>query len=102
MFRDDPRYYVMGRQKNIVARVLYSASHVVIAQKNDGKATINWPKFAGIASATALTDAYYPTQDRGFANGAEAFGEALGTSILTNGIHEFMGDALRLVRQNRN
>jgi hypothetical protein len=101
-FHDDPRYYVMGRQKNIGARALYSASRLVITQKDDGSAAINWPKFAGIASATALTNAYYPAQDHGFANGAKAFGVSLGTSILNNEIHEFIGDSLRMMRRNRN
>jgi hypothetical protein len=101
LFHDDPRYYVMGRQKKIGARVLYSASRLVIAQKDDGRAAINWPKFAGIASATALTNAYYPPSDHGFVNGAAAFGVSLGTSILNNEIHEFIG-GLRLARRDRN
>jgi hypothetical protein len=101
MFHDDPRYYVMGRQKNLGARALYSASRLVIARKDDGGAAINWPKFAGIASATALTNAYYPPRDHGFSNGAAAFGVSLGTSILNNEIHEFLGD-LHLLHHNRN
>ncbi len=101
MFHDDPRYYVMGRTKNAGVRALYSASRVFIAQKDNGNAAANWPKFAGIASATALTNAYYPTRDHGFANGATAFGVSLWTSILNNEIHEFIGDGIRLVRHNR-
>lgn len=102
LFHDDPRYYVMGRQKNVGVRALYSASRLVIAQKDDGRAAINWPKFAGIASSTALTDAYYPARDHGFTNGATAFGVSLFTSILNNEIHEFIGDGLRMVRRNPN
>lgn len=101
LFHDDPRYYVMGRQKNVPLRALYSASRLVIAQKDDGTAAINWPKLAGIASTTALTNAYYPARDRGFANGASAFGVSLFTSVLNNEIHEFFGDGLRMVRRRR-
>lgn len=102
LFHDDPRYYVMGRQRSIGVRALYSASRLVITQTDDGRAAINWPKFAGIASATALTEAYYPAQDHGFASRTAAFGESLGTSILNNEIHEFLGDGLRLLRHKRN
>jgi hypothetical protein len=92
----------MGRQRSVGVRALYSASRLVITQTDDERAAINWPKFAGIASATAVTDAYYPASDHGFAHGAAAFGMSLWTSILNNEIHEFMGDGLRLLRHHRN
>ncbi len=98
LLHDDPRYYVMGRQGSIGVRALYSASRLVITQRDDGRAAINWPKFAGIASATALANAYYPPRDRGFAHGAAAFGISLWTSILNNEIHEFVGHGLRQLR----
>jgi hypothetical protein len=101
MFHDDPRYYVMGRQKKITVRAIYAASRVVVTQKDNGRAAINWPDFAGIASATALTNAYYPSRDHGFSNGAESFAVSLGTSALSNELDEFLDDALRLVRHNR-
>ena len=102
MFHDDPRYYVMGRrQRNVGIRALYSASRVFITQKDDGSQAINWPKFAGIATSTAITNAYYPPRDHGFANGATALGVSLWSGILNNEIHEFIGDGLRLMRHER-
>ena len=101
LLHDDPRYYVMGPQRNVGVRALYSASRLAVTQTDDGKAVFNWPKFAAIASATALTNAYYPAQDRGFAHGATAFGMSLGSSILNNEVHEFVGDGLRLLRRRQ-
>jgi len=101
LFHDDPRYYVMGESRGGGVRALYSASRLIIANKDDGRAAINWPKLAAIASATALTESYYPPRDHGFANGAISFGISLWTSILNNEIHEFIGDGFRL-RRNRN
>jgi hypothetical protein len=92
----------MGRQRIAGIRALYSASRLVITQTDDGRAVINWPKFAGIASATALTNLYYPAQDHGFAHCATAFGVSLWNSILNNEIHEFVGDGIRLLRHDRN
>ncbi len=101
LFHDDPRYYVMGRQRSVGVRALYSASRLVVTQRDDGNAAINWPKFAGIASATALANAYYPPRDRGFAKSAGAFGMSLWTTILNNEFNEFVGDGLRLLRHHR-
>ncbi len=101
MFHDDPRYYVMGPgRKSVGVRALYAASRVFITQKDDGRPAINWPRFAGLASATALTNTYYPTRDRGFAHGAASFGVSLGTSMLNNELHEFIGDGVRLLKHN--
>jgi hypothetical protein len=102
LLHDDPRYYVMGPQRSVGARAFYSASRLLITQTDDGRAAINWPKFAGIASAIALTDVYYPKRDHGFENGSRAFGMSLESSILNNEIHEFFDDSLRLLRHDRN
>lgn len=102
LLHDDPRYYVMGRKRKVATRAVYAASRLVITQRDSGKSAINWPEFAGIASSTALTNAYYPTRDHGFANGAEAFGVSLGTSILDNEFHEFIEDAFLLISRHRN
>ncbi|HEV2577449.1 MAG TPA: hypothetical protein VGU25_09585 [Acidobacteriaceae bacterium] len=100
-FRDDPRYYIMGPTMTPVHRLVYAAERTVITQKNDGSPAINWPKFAGIATATALTTAYYPKVDHGFGNESEAFAMSLATSVLNDELHEFGGDVFRLIRRNK-
>ncbi len=100
-FHDDPRYYVMGRESHFAARAFYSASRLVIARKDDGTAAVNWPKLAGIASSNALTNLYYPKIDHGFANTAAGIGVSLGTSIINNEIHEFIGDCFRALRHDQ-
>jgi hypothetical protein len=102
LFHDDPRYYVMGPQKKLAVRALYSATRVFVTQTDDGRAAVNWPKVAGSAGAIALTNLYYPTSDHGFGNGAAAFCDSFFSSILTNELTEFIGDGVRLIRHNRN
>jgi hypothetical protein len=97
--RHDPRYYVMGPDESFTRRAVYSASRLVVARTDSGHDAINWPKLAGIASATALTNLYYPPQDHG--HFASSFGTSLATSVLTNELHEFMGDAFHLIRPAR-
>lgn len=94
----DPRYYVMGPRESITRRAVYSASRVVVTRSDDGHSRINWPKLAGIATATALTNLYYPKEDHGFADSVKAFGGSVGASALTYELHEFLGDAVRAVR----
>ncbi|HEX4156231.1 MAG TPA: hypothetical protein VHY48_11515 [Acidobacteriaceae bacterium] len=96
-FHDDPRYYVLGDKKPILRRAVTSALGVVIARKDDGSSAINWPRFTGIAAATALANAYYPSDDRGFAKSADAFASSLGSAVLNNELHEFSGDLVHLL-----
>lgn len=100
-FHDDPRYYVLGDTKPIVRRALYSARGVIIARKDDGSSAINWPRFAGIAGATALTNAYYPTEDHGLDDSIKAFTSSLGSAFLNNELHEFSGDLVHLIRHRQ-
>lgn len=96
-FHDDPRYYILGDSKPIVRRAVTSALGIIIARKDDGSRAINWPRFAGIAAATALTTAYYPAVDHGFGTESKAFTASLGTAVLNNEMHEFSGDLLHLL-----
>ena len=90
LFRSDPHYYVMGPSHSFVHRAVYSASRIVITRTDSGGTNINWAKLAGMASATALTNAYYPVPDRGVRQSLSAYGSSLGTSVLTLELHEFV------------
>jgi len=100
-FHDDPRYYIMGDGHSVTKRAIYSATRLVITKKDDGSAAANWPKFAGIVSAAALSNAYYPQRDRGPLNTTYSVFNSLGTSILNNEIHEFIGDVARIVHRKK-
>lgn len=97
LFHDDPRYYVMGRGEKVQKRVIYSATRVIITRKDDGSRAVNWSKLAGIASASALTNAYYPPPDRRVGRTVVSSVSSIATSAGINELHEFMGDAMRLV-----
>jgi hypothetical protein len=100
-FHDDPRYYVMGPTMKPLKRLIYSAERTIVTQKDDGSPAFNWPKFAGIATSTALTTAYYPAVDHGFGNESKAFATSLATSILNDELHEFGGDLIHMIRHNK-
>jgi hypothetical protein len=100
-FHDDPRYYIMGDGHKVTKRLIYSATRLVITKKDDGSSAINWPKFAGVVSAAALSNAYYPQRDRGPLNTTYSILSSFGTSVLNNEIHEFIGDAARIVHRRK-
>ncbi len=97
LFHDDPRYYVMGDKEKITKRAIYAATRVVITRKDDGTGAVNWPKLAGITSAAALTNAYYPERDRRVGRTATSVISSIGTTAAINELHEFIGDAMHLV-----
>jgi len=100
-FHDDPRYYVMGDGHPVTKRLVYSATRLVITKKDDGTPAPNWPKFAGVVTAAALSNAYYPQRDRGPLNTTYSVLSSFGTSVLNNEIHEFIGDAVKIFHRKK-
>lgn len=98
-FHEDPHYYVMGPGPghSVMHRAVYSATRVFLTRTDEGNTGINWAKLTGMGSATALTNAYYPPQDRGVRQTMSAYGSSLATSMLTLELHEFMPDVRRLI-----
>jgi hypothetical protein len=90
LFRSDPHYYVMGPGHPLLHRAIYSASRVLLTRTDSGGTNVNWAKLAGMASATALTNTYYPVPDRGVRQSLSAYGSSLATSALTLELHEFV------------
>ncbi len=72
-WHEDPRYFRMGHGK-FIKRVAYSASTTVWCKRDNGKWGPNYGNVAGNFIAGAISNAYYPANDRGveltFARGA--------------------------------
>jgi hypothetical protein len=96
IFHEDPRYYEMGRGHPFGRRVLYAATRTVVTRTDDGRATPNYSLFAGNVAGAALTNAYYPQQNRGFGDTAKTFGTSIAGSALGFVITEFYSDALEI------
>jgi hypothetical protein len=100
LFREDPHYYVLGQTCNcgIKDRAIYSATRVFITRTDAGGTSINWAKMAGVASSSALTLTYYPERDRDVADTLSGIGVSLGMSMVSNEMHEFIGDVMSKIR----
>lgn len=100
LLHQDPRYYRLGTGK-ILHRFLYAAAATVICKGDNGKWQPNVSNVAGNYISGAISNLYYPADQRGVAltleNGTSVtlFG-ALGGQVL-----EFGPDLARLVHHKR-
>lgn len=94
VFHTDPRYYKMGPGHNIVKRTLYAATRTLITKSDDGRTQPNYSLLSGNLAGAALTNAYYPSTNRGFTETAKTFGNSLGGSAVGFIVTEFLDEAL--------
>ncbi len=89
MFHTDPRYFIMGKGST-QARAMHAVSSTWVTRGDDGRRRINFPQILGGLSAAALSNAYFPPQERGInlilING---LGD-LGGNMVDNLIREFL------------
>lgn len=102
IFRDDPRYYQLGRQHKFVSRVVYAATRVVITRSDNGHNRVNAPLLLGYGVAAGLNNIYYPDQDTGAKQTFYNYAGSLGGSIIGFEVNEFLDDALRAVHLRKN
>jgi hypothetical protein len=89
LFHEDPRYYVLGSEHRILARIGYAASRVLIARTDRGGRTINFAGLGGYGGSAALTQLYYPARSRDRDTMFKTFGSSLGGFAIDNEILEF-------------
>ena len=89
MFHTDPRYFIMGKGTT-QARALHAVTSTWVTRGDDGSRRVNFPQILGGLSAAALSNAYFPSKERGInlvlING---LGD-LGGNMVDNLIREFL------------
>jgi hypothetical protein len=65
LLKEDPRYFRLG-EGSFRHRIAYALSQEFITHKDKGGRTFNWPNTLGALSAGSISNAYYPSEDRGF------------------------------------
>jgi hypothetical protein len=76
----DSRYYTLGHG-GIVKRGVYSFSRVLITRKDSGGETANISEILGAGTASAISAAYYPSDDRDWTK----VGQRWLTSVIIDG-----------------
>jgi hypothetical protein len=87
----DPRYFRMGRGR-FVHRFGYAISRVLVARKDSGGSMFNIPEFAGNATAIAISNVYYPADDRNASANFNNWGVQMGLDAFGNELKEFWPD----------
>lgn len=64
LFKQDPRYFRLG-EGSIKRRVLYSLAQGFVSRRDKGGQTFNWSNVLGVFTGGVISNAYYPSSDRG-------------------------------------
>lgn len=96
----DPRYYRLGKGA-ASDRLRYSLSRVVLTRTDTGHKAFNWSKVGGSLLSGALSNAYYPENDRGIGLTLENAAINLGATAAFNALAEFWPDIQNKLRWKR-
>jgi hypothetical protein len=93
---EDPRYYTQ-EGGGFFHRLGYALSRTVVTKTDSGGTSFNWSEVGGNAVEAALSNAYYPPQERGPTKTLENWGTQMESAALNNIAKEFWPDFRRIV-----
>ena len=102
LLHEDPRYYVLGPTHSFKSRVVYAATRVVVTRKDDGSSVPNVPLWVGAFSSQAISNAFYPDQDRSWKHTFTGTLGSLAGRVATQQLKEFGGDIRNKLRRKKN
>lgn len=91
MLHQDPRYFPMARG-GFGKRTWYAISREWITRDDTGRNVFNVSELGGNAAAVAISNAYYPAENRTASNNAYKFGQQIGLDAFFNVLKEFWPD----------
>ena len=93
---EDPRYYTMGKG-GFFRRTGYAISCAFVTKTDSGGTTFNWSEVGGNGLEAALSNAYYPPQERGINQTAVNWGTQMESAVLNHVFQEFWPDIRKKV-----
>jgi hypothetical protein len=88
---EDPRYYTLG-QGGFFRRAGYALSRLVVTRTDSGGRTFNFSEIVGNGAGAAISNLYYPSQERTFSKTATKWVTQVGIDGLFNVFKEFWPD----------
>jgi hypothetical protein len=92
IFHEDARYYILGPRHNFFVRLVYAGTRTIITRTDRGHLSPNFGLLAGNVAGAALTNTYYPQNNRSVGQTAETFAGSIGGSALGFVVSEFYSD----------
>jgi hypothetical protein len=96
MTHEDPRYYTMGHG-GFFRRTGYAISRAFVTKTDSGGTSFNWSEVAGNGLEAALSNAYYPPQERGLSQTARNWGTQMESAVLNHVFQEFWPDIRKAI-----
>ena len=93
---EDPRYYTM-EQGGFFRRTGYAISRSVVAKTDSGRTRFSFSEVVGNGLEAALSNAYYPPQERGLSQTFTNFGTQMESAVLNHIFQEFWPDIRKKV-----
>lgn len=100
LFKADPRYFRMG-EGSVKHRFAHAVAQEFIAHTDGGGQTVNWSNSLGALTAGGISNAYYPSADRGFGLTMGRAGIALVYGSLGGVGSEFWPDISRKLHRHK-
>jgi hypothetical protein len=97
ILHEDPRYYKLGDGHSFGRRAVYAITRTVLTRTDGGGSTVNFSLLGGNLAGSAMTQAYYPPQNRGFGETMKTYGLSVGGSAFRFLVAEFLDDTLEAV-----
>ena len=91
---EDPRYYTLGKG-GFFHRSGYAISHSFVTKTDSGGTSFNWSEVGGNGMEAALSNLYYPPQERGVSQTALNWGTQMESAVLNHVFQEFWPDIRR-------
>jgi hypothetical protein len=101
LLHEDPRYYRLGKG-SFGHRAYYSMNRLFVTRTDEGKSRYNWSESVGNAAAAAISNVYYPEEERTASRNATTFGYLILYDGLANELKEFWPDIKRKILHKPN
>jgi hypothetical protein len=98
LLHQDPRYFYQGTG-TVKSRTLHALSSPFVCRGDNGKQQPNYSSMGGDLAAAALTNAYYPSSDRGVGITFQNFAISTGSRMAATLVQEFV---LRKLTKSKN
>lgn len=100
LFKEDPRYFRLGTG-SIPHRIGYALLQEIVCRTDKGGRSFSFENTLGSFTAGAISNAYYPSQERGLELTVSRSAIAMGYGSLGGLVDEFYPDIVRLLFHRR-
>jgi hypothetical protein len=95
LFRQDPRYYRLGREYSHPARLGHALAHRFATRADSGRRMPNYSEWFGTVSSETLSNLYHPGNARGFAPTASRVGFSIANDVGWDVLREYFPEIAR-------